>query len=143
MPYVQNYLHCVWGTKRRIPFFTTSNRLQTIEHIRSNAKKKKIFIDHVNAHREHMHCLLSLNADQTLTNTIQLLKGEFSHWINNVFQPGCNFKWADEYFAVSVSPSQLDKVREYIRNQERHHTHKSWEEECNEFMLAYGRFGQG
>lgn len=143
MPHVQNYLHCVWGTKKRVPFFTPGNRLKIIGHIRSNAKKKKIFIDHVNVYREHMHCLLSLNADQTLTNVVQLIKGEFSHWVNTDFQPGRNFRWADEYFAVSVSLSHLDRVREYIRNQEEHHRHKSWEEECNEFMKAYGRFGQG
>jgi hypothetical protein len=34
------------------------------------------------------------------------------------------FEWADEYFAVSISESQLDKVREYIKNQEEHHQKK-------------------
>jgi REP element-mobilizing transposase RayT len=90
-----------------------------------------------------MHCLISLNADQTLTKTIQLIKGEFSHWINTDSQSGSNFKWADEYYAVSVSLTQLNRVREYIRNQEVHHRNKSWEEESNEFMKAYRKFGQG
>jgi len=48
------------------------------------------------------------------------------------------FEWADEYFAVSISESHLNRVREYIKNQEEHHREKSWEEECNEFIEKYG-----
>ena len=36
---------------------------------------------------------------------------------------------ADEYFAASVSESQLRKVRNYITNQEEHHKTKTWQEE--------------
>ncbi|WP_294287913.1 transposase [uncultured Chryseobacterium sp.] len=32
------------------------------------------------------------------------------------------FVWQDGYFAVSVSESMLELVRNYIRNQEVHHT---------------------
>ncbi len=73
-----------------------------------------------------------------LSKDIQLIKGESSWWINkNNLVPGI-FEWADEYFAVSVSDSQVGKVREYIKNQEKHHRVKSWEDEYNEFMLKYG-----
>ena len=48
------------------------------------------------------------------------------------------FEWADEYYAVSVSESQIDKVRDYIKNQEEHHRKKTWQEECDEFMNKYG-----
>mgnify|MGYP000650380907 CR=1 FL=1 len=37
------------------------------------------------------------------------------------------FQWQEEYFAVSVSESILDKVREYIKNQEEHHKKKSFQ----------------
>jgi hypothetical protein len=49
-----------------------------------------------------------------------------------------NFEWADEYFAVSVSESQINNVRDYIKNQEIHHKSKSWEDEYNEFIEKYG-----
>lgn len=47
------------------------------------------------------------------------------------------FEWADEYFAVSISESHLNRVRDYIKNQEAHHKKKSWEDECNEFVEKY------
>ena len=47
------------------------------------------------------------------------------------------FELASEYFAVSVSESQIEKVKAYILNQEEHHKKKSWEDEYNEFMRNY------
>jgi putative transposase len=44
----------------------------------------------------------------------------------------------DEYFAVSVSESMLDKVRDYIRYQEEHHKRTTFKEEYAKFMNQYG-----
>jgi putative transposase len=35
-------------------------------------------------------------------------------------------EWQDEYFVVSVSESRIDTVRNYIKNQEAHHKHKTF-----------------
>jgi putative transposase len=99
---------------------------------------KKIYIDFINGHSEHIHCLLSLNPDQSLSKVIQLIKGEASFWINKNALSKQRFEWAEEYFAISVSESHLPRVREYIRNQERHHKEKTWEEEYDEFLEHSG-----
>ncbi len=49
-----------------------------------------------------------------------------------------HFEWQDEYFAVSVSESGVNAVREYIKNQETHHAKKILEEEHDEFIKKYG-----
>ena len=138
MSYVRIWLHCVWGTKNRIPFLTNENKWDILNHIKENAKLKGIFIDYINGHKEHIHCTISLNADETLSKTIQLIKGESSYWINKNGLTKGRFEWADEYFAVSVSESQISKVREYIKNQDEHHKKKTWDEECDEFIKKYG-----
>ncbi len=138
MSYVRIWLHCVWGTKNRVSFLNDSNKQIILTHIRENAKSKGIYIDFINGHKEHIHCIISLDAEQTLAKTIQLIKGESSFWINKNNYALGNFEWADEYFAVSVSESQIDNVREYIKNQEIHHKRKSWEDEYNEFIEKYG-----
>lgn len=48
------------------------------------------------------------------------------------------FEWQDDYFAVSVSESGVNKVREYIKNQEKHHAKKTFQEEYDDFMEKYG-----
>ena len=43
-----------------------------------------------------------------------------------------------EYFAVSISETHINKIRDYIKNQEQHHRKKTWKEEYEEFMSKYG-----
>ena len=73
-----------------------------------------------------------------MAKIIQLIKGESSFWINKNKLVTGKFEWAEEYFAVSVSESQINKVQNYIKNQEEHHKKKSWEDEYNEFIKNYG-----
>ncbi len=109
-----------------------------IHHIRENAKEKGIFIDHINGVEDHIHCLISMSADQNIPNLIQLIKGESSFWINkNKIIPN-RFEWQDEYFAVSVGHSQVDMIRAYIRNQEEHDRKHTWDEEYREFLEKFG-----
>jgi REP element-mobilizing transposase RayT len=139
----------VWSTKNRIPFLATKEIRENVwNHIRENAKEKGIHIDFINGYAEHCHGLVSLGVDQTIQKVIQLIKGESSFWINkeNILSalPSAEaggkekFQWQEEYFAVSVSESILDKVRNYIKNQEQHHSKKKFDEEYEEFITKYG-----
>jgi REP element-mobilizing transposase RayT len=76
MPYVKIWIHCVWGTKKRFPFLVTEKRKKIIDHIISNAKEKNICIDTLNGYTNHLHCLISLGATQTLADVLRLIKGE-------------------------------------------------------------------
>ncbi len=142
MPFVKIYIHLVWSTKNRVRYLNSKElRLKVWNHIRENAKRKGIFVDFINGYTDHCHCLISLGTDQTVEKITMLLKGESSFWINKNKLTQDKFEWQDEYFAVSVSESRLEKVREYIKNQELHHREKSFQEEYEEFMVKYG-FGK-
>ena len=139
MPFIKVYIHFVWSTKNRVPYLCSPELRKTVwKHIRENAKKKGFFIDFINGYQEHCHCLISLGDDQTMRQLMQLIKGESSYWINKQNLLNEKFEWQYEYFAVSVSESLVDKVRNYIKNQENHHIHKTWEEEYNELIEKYG-----
>jgi putative transposase len=138
MAYVRNWLHCVWGTKNRIHFLNKELRTELIRHIRENAKTKNIYIDSIDGSDEHLHCLISLNPDHALSKVIQLIKGESSFWMNKNKKTGKKFGWAVEYYAVSISDSDVIKVQRYIRNQEAHHMKKSWADEYTEFLEKHG-----
>lgn len=138
MSYIQIWIHLVWATKDRRPYLVENIRKKTFQHIAENAKAKGIHLDHINGYLEHVHCLISLNADQNIATVAQLLKGESSFWINKNKLSKERFGWQDEYFAASVSHSQIDVVRNYIRNQEEHHKKKSFQKEFDEFIEKYG-----
>ncbi len=136
-------IHAVWGTKSRYPFLIDEVKKMVITHIRENAYNKQIFIDRLNGHTEHLHCLFGLNTDITISKTLQLIKGESAYWINKQQLTKSKFEWADEYYAVSVSESQLDKVRAYIDVQEEHHKKVTFMHECEEFIRKYNFKNQG
>jgi putative transposase len=138
MAYVKNWLHCVWGTKSRIPFLLGEIKKDVLDHIRENAKQKGIYLDIIDGHTQHLHCLISLHPDQALSDVIRLLKGESSHWINKSHITKKKFSWAVEYYAVSVSESHVPRVRNYIRHQEEHHRKTSWEKESDDYIVKYG-----
>ncbi len=138
MSFIKIYIHFVWSTKNRIPFLATPEIRQLMwNHIRENAKEKGIYVDFINGYSEHCHCLVSLGVDQTIQKVMQLIKGESSFWMNNQKLILDKFEWQDEYFAVSVSESIIERVRNYIKNQEQHHSKQIFEEEYNEFMTKY------
>ena len=66
------------------------------------------------------------------------MKGESSFWINKYNLCKFKFEWQDAYYAASVSHSQLEKVKEYIDNQEEHHSKKTYQEEFDQFIEKYG-----
>src|ERR1700675_3215264 len=118
MPFIKVYTHFVWSTKNRMQTLNTLELRQKVwQHIRENAKKKDLFIDFDNGHAEHGHCLVSLGVDQTISKVMQLIKGESAFWFNKQGLTKQKLEWQNEYFAVSVSESQIDTVRTYIKNQ--------------------------
>ncbi len=137
MSFVNVMIHAVWGTKNRHPYLVKEIRPLLIQHIKENAPSKNIYIDRINGFTDHLHCLLGLNADTSLSKTMQLIKGESAFWMNKERLTHNRFEWADEYFAVSVSHSMLGAVRNYIDNQERHHTKVSFQDECLQFLEKY------
>ena len=138
MPLVKVWIHFVWSTKHRQPWLTENIRQTLFQHLRENALKKKIFIDFINGYVDHVHCLISLGTDQTIEKIMQLIKGESSLWINRNNLCPAKFEWQDGYFAASVSESTVDQVRNYIKNQEKHHQVKTFQEEYEEFLIKAG-----
>jgi putative transposase len=139
MSYIKVYTHFVWSTKNRERFLDSPELREKVWlHIKENAIKKDIYIDTINGYQEHCHCLISLGADQTMSKVMQLIKGESSYWINKHMLSKKKFEWQDEYFAVSVSESMIDKVRAYIKNQEVHHKTISFDQEYNQFIEKFG-----
>lgn len=139
MPYIKVYIHLVWSTKNRVKYLDSPTlRKKMWHHIRENAEAKGIHLDYVNGFYDHCHCLISLKSDQTLKDIVQLLKGESSAWINKQKIVNGHFGWQKGYFALGVSESRIEVVRSYIKNQEDHHSRKTWGQEYEELILKHG-----
>lgn len=109
-----------------------------LSHIKENSRAKNIFIDTLNCVEDHIHLLISLGTEQTISKIAMLIKGESSFWVNRQKIIKNKFEWQDEYIALSVSGSAIEKVREYILNQEEHHKKKTFKDEYDDFLKVHG-----
>lgn len=118
MSFIKIYVHIVFSTLNRIILLnSTELRVKVWKHIKENASSKGIYLHMINGYSDHCHCLISLGSNQNIEKMIQLIKGESSFWINKNQLTKDKFAWQDEYFAVSVSESMIESVRNYIKNQ--------------------------
>jgi len=138
MPYARIWVHAVFSTKNRIPFLKKDIRKKIWEHILFNSRSKKIYLQDINGSTDHAHCLFQLGKDQTLSNVMNLIKGESSRWINKNNLTDGHFSWQTEYWAASVSDSDVERVKKYIENQEEHHKNKDFEVELKELIKEFG-----
>ena len=141
MPYTKVLIHFIWATKNREHLISKELKALLLHHIKDNSIKKGIFIDTINCVSNHIHLLISLGTEITIAKTAMLIKGESSFWVNKQKLIKSKFEWQDEYIALSVSYSAIDKVRAYILNQEAHHKKKTFAEEYEEFLKAH-EFGR-
>ncbi len=65
------------------------------------------------------------------------VKGGSSEWVHNTVGK-TRFGWQPGYFGVTVSPSDVERVKRYILNQEQHHRQKGFEEEYLEMLKLAG-----
>lgn len=131
--FLKIWIHFIWATKNREKLISRDLKPILFDHIKENAKSKDIYIDHINGIEDHVHLLISLKGDQSPSKVAFLIKGESSHWVNQQKLTRRKFEWQNEFIALSVSESIVPKVREYIRNQEKHHKKKSFKEEYDSF----------
>ena len=137
MSHTRILLHVIWATKNRSPIISKELKPLLLNHIKDNSIKKGIFIESMNCVQDHIHLLISLSADQSIAKVVMLIKGESSFWVNKEKFLPVKFEWQFDYFAVSVSESIAEKVKNYIANQEEHHKKKTFIEEYNDFLNAY------
>ncbi|MDF1550691.1 MAG: IS200/IS605 family transposase [Bacteroidales bacterium] len=134
MSHISVYVHYVWSTYKGQPWLTNDIRMDVFNHIRENAKNKNIYIDFINGYTDHIHCLVSLNADLSIGEIAQLIKGESSFWINKNKLTQKKFGWQDEYLAIGIGDDKLSVVRNYIANQEEHHKKVPFGTEYDKFI---------
>lgn len=135
--YTKCLVHMIWGTKRREKVLERDVRKELSEYLYRYSKEKNIYmyLNYVNA--DHVHVLFDLPNTKCMQDVAKLFKGSSSFWINKNRLTPLKFNWGRGYGAFSVSPSNFDKVRTYIQNQEKHHQKKSFTEELDEFLKAY------
>jgi putative transposase len=136
--YCRCWLHVVWATLDRRPLLSKPAAVKLSGYLNEYSREKGIYmrINFVNA--DHVHALVDLPTNRTIEESVQLLKGSSSHWVNESNLVPGKFGWQRGYGAFSVSHSGVEVVGRYIANQEAHHKKKSFVEELQQLVERYG-----
>jgi putative transposase len=88
---------------------------------------------------DHIHALFLLSRTITISDCVSKLKTGSNDWLRN--HPNgphiASFHWQGGYAAFSVSQSQIETVRDYIRNQREHHQTLTFQDELRSFFRKF------
>ena len=87
---------------------------------------------------DHVHIITTLARTVSQAQPTEQIKKTSSKWIKTLDARQRGFAWQRGYGAFSVSPSQLDGVRQYIDGQEEHHRTRTFQEEYRELLRKHG-----
>ena len=122
--YSSALIHAVFSTKERQPTIDDPEKLWAyIIGIEKNLGIRPMATGGIS---NHVHLLFALPGTLAFSVAIQKIKANSSRWMK-ARVPG--FAWQEGFGAFSVSPSHVQAVTGYIRNQEQHHRQRRFEDE--------------
>lgn len=131
-------VHIVYSTKNRYPFLK-DNDLRSELHAYLGGTCNDLGCQNltVGGVADHVHLLCSLSRTITIADLLKELKINSSKWMKTKGKIFEKFSWQNGYGAFSVGRTEVERVVAYIRNQEAHHRHKTFQEEYRVFLKEY------
>ena len=122
------FLHAVFSTKNRYPFPTQSIlREEMYAYIGGISKQLNCLPIIIGGYIDHVHSLIQFR--RTITQ---------AEWIKELDPRLQKFGWQTGYGVFSVSPSDLNSVRQYIANQHEHHRKITFQDEFRMMLQRHG-----
>ncbi len=135
MSYTHLLIHIVYGTKNRLPLISESWESELYKQMGRIISANHGVPIEINGMPDHSHVFARIEPVISVSDFLCKLKANSSGWVRRKHQP--LFRWQRRYGAFSVSESNADAVRQYIRNQKEHHKKQSFEEEYKELLKLH------
>jgi len=134
---VKNYIHIIYSTKNRQTFIDKEIQSELYAYIGGICKNLESNPIIVGGHKDHIHILCLLSRKIALMKLLEETKSHSSKWIKTKGKRYADFYWQNGYGAFSVNPTEIEVVKNYIVNQEKHHAKKTFQEEYRMFLKKY------
>ncbi|MBN9380728.1 MAG: transposase [Chitinophagaceae bacterium] len=133
-PTVYLFVHVICAVRGRERLLARPVRKVLFIHMQKEGEEKGIRIAAVGGVEDHIHLLLQLMPSQNLAQVVKSINVSSSGWLNENKLLAAEFQWEDVYFALSVSPSNVKQVKDFIEKQEEHHKTKTLDAELEAFV---------
>ncbi len=130
--------HVVFSTKHRATLISDTIQADLYAYLGGIIKGNGGYLLEVGGIADHVHLLTRFPPTIAVAEMMKTIKAKSSGWVNRERPIGTRFGWQDGYAAFSVSSSQVDAVRRYIRNQAAHHQQQSFMQELITLLDKHG-----
>jgi REP element-mobilizing transposase RayT len=135
--YTQLLTQLVFAVKCRQSLILEPVRERIEKYICSIASNKKHKPLAIYIMPDHLHFLIGLNPNQSISDLVKEIKHSSNTFINDNHLTKQKFSWQESYGAFSYSKSALDTVVKYILNQQEHHKKQTFKEEYIQFLQKF------
>ena len=130
------YLHAVFSTKERQPFLVDSRfRKEVFAYIAEVSKRVNCPPVEVGGFDDHVHVLVRFGKTISVADWMKEIKRVSSGFVR---ERNPEFAWQTGYAVFSHNASDVEVVRDYIRNQEEHHRVVNYQVELRKLMSEHG-----
>lgn len=128
-------LHIIFSTKDRQCLLAPAWRSRLHAYMNGVIQNHECIPICIDGPEDHIHAVLALGRTITVADLMQEMKVATSKWAKS---EDPSFAWQAGYGAFSVSESKLAEVVAYVRNQQEHHHHVSFQDEYRQFLQRHG-----
>lgn len=136
--YTKLYYHIVFSIKNRQRFITESIEGELHKYISGIIRGIEGSCIEINGTDDHIHILTILPPKIAISDALRTIKANSSKWLHETYPALAKFAWQDGYSAFSVSTSQVEPIRQYIRDQKNHHRETDFKVELLALLHKHG-----
>ncbi|WP_374174408.1 IS200/IS605 family transposase [Flavobacterium tructae] len=135
--YSQLYIHIVFTVKGRRNLISKNWKDELYKYMTGIISNKGQKLIAINGMPDHIHILIGLKPDKSISDLVRDIKANSSKFINDKKWINGKFEWQNGFGAFSYSHSHLTNVIRYIENQEEHHKTKTFKKEYISFLKLF------
>jgi REP element-mobilizing transposase RayT len=130
--------HIVFRTKNGRKTLNQKNSKELFAYILGIIKNKNCFPYRINGMEDHLHILSDLHPTIALADYVRDIKTSTSIWLKESGKFTQFEGWADGYAALTYAWKDKEMIINYIKNQQDHHSKKSFEDELRKLLKEQG-----
>ena len=135
--YTQLYIHIVFAVKGRQSLIPKRHKAELHKYITGIITNKKQTVIQINSMPDHIHILVGMAPDISVSKLVGTIKANASKFINTNGWVAGKFEWQAGFGAFSYSQSHVNAVAAYIRDQEMKHKRRTFQEEYLELLKRF------
>jgi REP element-mobilizing transposase RayT len=136
--YTQIYIHIVFAVEGRQSLIKPEHNGELQKYITGIVSAQRHKLIAINNMPDHLHLLVGLRPDASLSELVRDTKANSSRFINDKHWVAGQFSWQEGFGAFSYSRSQLSTVIRFIDNQQKHHAKQSFRDEYTALLEKFG-----